>query len=456
MKRAFISLFLFIALASVAVGQNANDWFITVWDMWKYTDRKNSPSTTIAFPGIGSNYRIDWENVNDTTKKGTVTGVSSSVGTPYYLNVPSRGTYRLKVYKDVGTFTGFKHSGNVNNFDFNRLIAVEQWGTTVWTELSGAFLLCKNMDVTATDKPDLSSVTSLNGMFHRCENLVNSNGSMKNWATGNITKMNGMFQDALKFNQPIGNWNTSSVVDMQYVFSGASSFNQSLNWNTANVTDMAYMFQNATAFNKPFGSKWTTANVLYMRGMFQGATSFNQNISNWNTGKVTIMEYMFRNATSFNKNINNWNTLMVTDMAGMFQRATSFNQPLNNWKTEKVTNMMMMFQDAIKFNQPLNNWKTEKVTNMWAMFKGATAFNQPLNSWNTTKVFDMAEMFKGATAFNQPLNGFEINDITIMSDMIKGCSMSCENLSNTLESWATQATTLGKNNINLGDNFYYT
>ena len=93
---------------------------------------------------------------------------------------------------------------------------------------------------------------------------------------------------------------------------------------------------------------------------------------------------------------------------------------------------------------------------MAEMFKGATAFNQPLNSWNTTKVFDMAEMFKGATAFNQPLNGFEINDITIMSDMIKGCSMSCENLSNTLESWATQATTLGKNNINLGDNFYYT
>ena len=362
-------------------------WFTTVWDMSKPTNRTNSPNTTIAFPGVGTNYRIDWEDVDDPTnpaKRGTVT-VSWSYGSsnPYYLTVPSGTTkVRIKAHKASGAFDGFFHLPmDTNKTDNKRLIAVEQWGTTKWngSNLFTAFTNCKNMDVTAADKPNLSLCTSLNSMFSRCSSLVNTNSSISNW-------------------------------------------------NTANITDMSFMFN--------------------------GATSFNQPLNSWNTAKVTNMSSVFSQATSFNQDISGWNTENVTDMNYMFGDATSFNQPLNSWNTAKVTIMDGMFYGATSFNQPLNNWNTENVTDMWVMFNGATSFNQPLNNWNTAKVTDMRGMFNNATSFNQPLDSFKINALSspfTSIDMFQGCGMSCENLSTTLDSWATQATALGKNNINLGD-----
>ena len=165
---------------------------------------------------------------------------------------------------------------------------------------------------------------------------------------------------------------------------------------------------------------------------------------------------MFYGATSFNQPLNNWNTANVTDMVSMFWEATSFNQDISGWNTENVTNMNSMFYGATSFNQPLNNWNTANVIDMASMFYGATSFNQPLNSWNTEKITSMGNMFQ-STAFNQRLDSFKINDISYMGDMFKDCDMNCENLSTTLDGWATQATALGKNNISLGslNNLYY-
>ncbi|MFC2604387.1 MAG: BspA family leucine-rich repeat surface protein, partial [Bacteroidota bacterium] len=409
-------------------------WFTTVWDLSKPTNRTNSPNTTIAFPGFGTNYRIDWEDVDDPTnpaKRGTVT-VSSSSGSsnPYYLTVPSGTTkVRIKAHKASGYFVGLAHipmAMDTNKIDNKRLISVEQWGTTKWGShsLIFAFANCKNMDVTATDKPNLSQCASLNAMFWGCSSLVNANGSISNWNTVNITDMNAMFYGATLFNQPLNSWNTANVTNMVNMFAGATSFNQPLNnWNTANVTNML--------------------------SLFYRATSFNQDISGWNTENVTDMRSMFYDATSFNQPLDSWNTAKVTNMSFMFSGATSFNKPLNSWNTAKVTDMRFIFQGATSFNQPVNNWNTAEVTNMKGTFSIATSFNQPLNSWNTAKVTDMTLMFQATAAFNQRLDSFKINDITTMGNMFRGCGISCENLSTTLDSWATQATALGKNNINL-------
>ena len=432
MKRAFISLFFFAALASVAVGQNANDWFITVWDMSKPTYRINdNPATTIAFPGIGSGYKLYWEDADNPTpsgKHGTVTVTTS----PYYLPVPAGTTkVRIKVHKGSGTFSAIDH--NLSGIDPNRLIAVEQWGTTQWATMNNAFYSCNNMDVTATDKPNLSQCNALSYMFKGCSSLVNTNGSISNWNTENIIDMNSMFNSAFSFNQPLNNWNTAKVTNMSSMFNGATSFNQPLNsWNTANVTNMAWMFCNATLFNQP--------------------------LNNWNTAKVTDMGSMFNGATSFNQPLNSWNTTEVTNMEWMFYLATSFNQPLNSWNTAKVTNMSYMFGLATSFNQPLNSWNTANVTNMSYMFNQATSFNQPLNSWNTANVTNMSYMFQATTAFDQPLDNFRIDAIASMGDMLEDCGMSCENRSSTLDSWANKAVALGKNNINLGglDNYFIT
>ena len=301
-------------------------WFTTVWDMSKPTYRTNSPNTTIAFPGMGTNYKLYWENINNPLQHDTVTVASSSSTSPYILTVPVSGIYRIKVHKDAGAFYGFDHFAS-SYCDNKRLIRVEQWGTTKWGSLSNAFAHCSNMDITATDVPDLTGAPFLflYNMFDGCSSLVNANGSMANWNTDRVKDMFAMFQSTPLFNVPIGNWNTRNVTRMSQMFSGATSFNQPLNWNTENVT--------------------------IMNSMFLGATSFNQPL-HWNTANVTLMGFMFQNATSF----------------------------------------------------------------------------------------------------NQPLDSFKINSINgnNMMNIISNSGMSCENLSTTLDSWATQATALGKNNINLG------
>ena len=314
MKKSILFLFFFAALASVAVGQNANDWFVTRWV---------APANgEIKFPAIGSGYTIRYVPINHITGApiGTMQTISPASSGQVISGLTSGWTYRIDAYG--GTFNRFDFSF----YYYNRqdIVRLEQWGTTQWATMNGAFFGCGNMDVTATDVPDLSACQDISDMFCNCTSLVNGNGSISGWQTANVTNMHSMFGGAQAFNQPLSNW------------------------NTANVTNMSQMFYRATAFNQPL---------------------------NWNTGNVTNME---------------------------------------------------------------------------RMFSGATAFNQPLN-WNTANVTDMWGMFSEATAFNQRLDSFKINDIATMQYMLNGCGMSCENLSTTLDSWATQATALGKNNVNLGD-----
>ena len=55
--------------------------------------------------------------------------------------------------------------------------------------------------------------------------------------------MEGMFNQALKFNRDIGDWDTSKVTDISYMFYYAKSFNQYLGyWNMSNIKNRRDMF----------------------------------------------------------------------------------------------------------------------------------------------------------------------------------------------------------------------
>ena len=44
--------------------------------------------------------------------------------------------------------------------------------------------------------------------------------------------MDGMFERAILFNQPLNDWDVSNVIDFSWMFVNAKSFNQDLNdWN---------------------------------------------------------------------------------------------------------------------------------------------------------------------------------------------------------------------------------
>jgi surface protein len=188
-----------------------------------------------------------------------------------------------------------------------------------------------------------------------------------------------MLSGADAFNQPIGNWDVSSVSSMNGMFFRNTAFNQPIgNWDVSNVLEMEGMFREATAFNQPIGN-WDVSNVTDMGGdgssdfggMFLGATVFNQNIGSWNVSSVTDMQYMFFQATAFNQPIGNWNVVSVTNMSGMFINAGAFNQPIGNWNVGSAISMQSMFYDASAFNQPIGSWDVSNVTNMTDMFTGA-------------------------------------------------------------------------------------
>jgi surface protein len=254
--------------------------------------------------------------------------------------------------------------------DRERLINVTQWGSTPWTSMERAFRWCTKLQISATDVPDLSGVTSMNQMFQGCI-VLNSPTNINTWNTATVMYMNSTFHAARLFNQNIGSWNTASVKDMRNMFYEAEVFNQDIgNWNTAVVEDMFSMFASAISFNRDIGN-WNTASVTNMAAMFGFAKSFNQDIGNWNTANVTEMYAMFSNATAFNQNIGNWNTTKVTNMHLVFANATSFNQDIGNWNTANVTDMSTMFSNATSFNQDIGNWNTAEVTNMASMFSNA-------------------------------------------------------------------------------------
>ena len=295
--------------------------------------------------------------------------------------------------------------------------------------LAGAFANQKDLEYINLN--DTSNITDMNGMF---ENASSFNQPIGNWDTSKVTDMSNMFSGASSFNQPIDKWDTSSVSNMSGMFADASSFNQPIGdwWDTSNVTDMSSMFLGASSFNRPIG-EWDTSNVTDMSSMFFGALRFDQPIGDWNTSNVTNMSEMFRKATNFNHPLYKWDTSNVTDMSGMFLEAKSFNQPIGDWNTSSVTNMSEMFLDASSFNQPIGDWDTSKVTDMSGMFLKAESFNQPIGDWNTSSVTCMSEMFHEAINFDLPIGNWNTSNVCNMREMFRAA----KNFNQPIDRWNT-------------------
>lgn len=403
--------------------------FITQWNL----ATAGSGATQLSFgTATSGSVNYTWQEISP----GSASGSGSWSGSTLTITgLPTGATIRLQIAP-----TNFQRIIINTGANRNRLTRVEQWGTTAWTSMQNAFSGCANLQVTATDVPDLSGVTSMSGMFRFCTTL-NSPSNIGSWNTSGVTDMSSLFSLASAFNQNISSWNTGAVINMSGLFDNAAAFNQDIGaWNTATVTNMAGMFAGALVFNRNIGA-WNTASVTDMSAMFFSAYVFNQNISGWNTAAVTNMSSMFGYAYDFNQNIGSWNTSAVTNMSGMFEDAFDFNQNIGVWNTSSVTNMSRMFIDAYAFNQNIGTWNTSAVTTMQRMFDFATAFNQNIGTWNTAAVTDMRGMFADASAFNQNIGTWSLNSGVLLTDMLNNSGINCSNYSSILLGWSANPST---------------
>ncbi len=105
-----------------------------------------------------------------------------------------------------------------------------------------AFNGCSNLQVSASDLPDLRNVTNIAGMFSLCTTLDGPT-NIGDWNTANVTNMQDMFYMAATFNQPVGNWNTGNVTNMYMMFYYASAFNKSVgDWTLNAAANIDLMF----------------------------------------------------------------------------------------------------------------------------------------------------------------------------------------------------------------------
>jgi surface protein len=296
-------------------------------------------------------------------------------------------------YQKTGTFNVCIRSGSPLAFyapgltteEKAKLLKIKQWGYIKWSSFESAFYGMRNMQLTASDAPNLSAVTNMSGAFSGLANFT-GNEYMNTWNTINVTDMSNMFLNSPKFNAPIGNWKTDNVENMSGMFRSAKAFNQPIeNWNTGNVTNMSATFYVAEAFNQDI-SKWNTEKVTDMTYMFARTKVFNQPIGGWNTSSVLRTNYMFWDATKFNNGKEpgessgalNWNTSSVNNMTGMFLGTSSFNQDISNFNISSLNNATNMLNNSglntEHYDALLNSWAGQPVIKSNVTF-GATGIN---------------------------------------------------------------------------------
>ena len=231
-KYALIFLTTLISQLSFAAG--LDDFIMQI--------KTNHPGTsadnefTIQTTGSGYNYNVDCD-LDGTFEATAQTG-------NYVCVYGSAGNKFIRIEDNNGDGTGFPRIFYNHTGDHRKILDVVQWGTGKWTSMAAAFRGAQNMQLSAGDVPDLSTVTDLSSMF-RFATIVNPDTSL--WDVSGVTTFHSMFRSASNATPDTSNWDTSSAQIMTNMFWNATSVNPNVSsWDVSGVTDMTLMFGNVT------------------------------------------------------------------------------------------------------------------------------------------------------------------------------------------------------------------
>lgn len=191
--------------------------FITKWKIDK-------PNTLVRLPTWqdGYSYIIDWgdgvvEHWQDAPLKKNQQ-VAQHLASHQYAEA---GIYQLKIwgkFPQIHFDNGIKN-GDAPGIDKNKIIEIVQWGDIKWRSMGAAFWGCQNLNVTATDAPDLSNVDKTNGMFRDAKSF---NAKINHWDVSSVKNMANMFNGAERFDQNIGSWELGAVKSLRHFLKGVT------------------------------------------------------------------------------------------------------------------------------------------------------------------------------------------------------------------------------------------
>ena len=278
-------------------------------------------------------------------------------------------------------------------------------------------------------KLDVSSVTSMRGMFFQCKSLTTLNVS--GWNTAAVTDMSIMFEGCSSLKTvDVSGWNTAAVTDMGEMFYECASLTalDVSRWNTSRVTDMHAMFWKCSSLTTLAVGGWNTAAVTDMHGFFGECSSLTTlDVSRWKTSAVILMNGMFYNCASLTAlNVRDWDISAAANISGLFSGCSSLTTlDVSGWNTSAATDMNHMFWECSSLAAlDVSGWDTSRVTNMRQMFyncKLLTALS--VSGWNTATVKYMDEMFYGCSSLKMlDVSAWDTSAVTYMNRMFSGCS----------------------------------
>lgn len=187
--------------------------FITTWDT-TLGDGDGTVTIPVDTGNFTYNYEVDW---GDGTTDTNVTGNAFHD----YSGTTGQGVKNIRI---SGSFPSILCESAKDNL---KIIDVVQWGNIVWESFSNSFRNCQNLDVTATDAPDLSLGPEFNSAFR---NSLLTNANFNNWDVSQIDTFTACFRDS-DIRSGLANWKTPLATAMVAMFRGANNYNEDLsNW----------------------------------------------------------------------------------------------------------------------------------------------------------------------------------------------------------------------------------
>lgn len=157
---------------------------------------------------LGNDVKIIWGNGQETI----ITKIENpSQWTGFTMSYINSGTYEVSL---SGSPFRIKLIPQYNSL----ITKILQWGNNQWVDGDFNFSGCQNLDVIASDTPNLSGMKSLSQVFDGCRNLIFTQSSLNSWNTSSIEDLSASFRGCVSFRGNVSNWDVTKVRNISYTF----------------------------------------------------------------------------------------------------------------------------------------------------------------------------------------------------------------------------------------------